>query len=225
MNSDWGLMGGYPSATGYRFEAHKTGLKGASRPATTLPLGGDIDPTNPDYERPDATAVVKLRDKQCVTTEDCYDNHDLYLNYLRGGLVSAIPSTTASPAHREGPQREVLPRSMRRRSMARSSARDDKGVFSVDEGKIKARCAEIRKERPARALLTREWMKEEQEQSSLNSTPRCRSSTCSPPASRCRRSFTKEFKAFWSPPADLAAAGRRARCADLRVPSTAWIFR
>lgn len=28
MNSDWGLMGGYPSATGYRFEAHNTGLLG-----------------------------------------------------------------------------------------------------------------------------------------------------------------------------------------------------
>jgi acetone carboxylase alpha subunit len=27
MNSDWGMMGGYPSATGYRFEAHNTGLK------------------------------------------------------------------------------------------------------------------------------------------------------------------------------------------------------
>jgi acetone carboxylase alpha subunit len=30
------------------------------------------------------TAIVK-RDNQCMTTEDCYDNHDLYLNYLRGG--------------------------------------------------------------------------------------------------------------------------------------------
>jgi hypothetical protein len=36
--------------------------------------------------------VVK-RDKQCMTTEDCYDNYDLYLNYLRGGPGLAIRST------------------------------------------------------------------------------------------------------------------------------------
>ncbi|MEM5373182.1 hydantoinase B/oxoprolinase family protein, partial [Paraburkholderia azotifigens] len=80
MNSDWGMMGGYPSATGYRFEAHKTGLEQRIAIGDSLPLGGDIDPTNPDFERHiDATAVVK-RDKQCITTEDCYANHDLYLN-------------------------------------------------------------------------------------------------------------------------------------------------
>lgn len=41
MNSDWGLMGGYPSATGYRFEAHHTGLLERIARGESLPLGGD----------------------------------------------------------------------------------------------------------------------------------------------------------------------------------------
>jgi acetone carboxylase alpha subunit len=44
MNSDWGLMGGYPSATGYRFEAHKTGLERRIAKGEAIPLGADLDP-------------------------------------------------------------------------------------------------------------------------------------------------------------------------------------
>ncbi|MCV4600216.1 hydantoinase B/oxoprolinase family protein, partial [Escherichia coli] len=40
MNSDWGMMGGYPAATGYRFEAHKTGLERRIANGESLPLGG-----------------------------------------------------------------------------------------------------------------------------------------------------------------------------------------
>jgi len=74
MNSDWGLMGGYPAATGYRFEAHRTGLKERIALAESLPLGGDTNPDLPDYENHlNAGAIVK-RDQQCMTTEDCYSN-------------------------------------------------------------------------------------------------------------------------------------------------------
>jgi acetone carboxylase alpha subunit len=60
MNSDWGLMGGYPAATGYRFEAHKTGLKERIAMGDSLPLGGDANPDLPDYENHlNAGAVVK----------------------------------------------------------------------------------------------------------------------------------------------------------------------
>ena len=49
MNSDWGLMGGYPSATGYRFEAHKTD-QGTHRVQgdLSLPLGADRNPDEPN---------------------------------------------------------------------------------------------------------------------------------------------------------------------------------
>jgi acetone carboxylase alpha subunit len=129
MNSDWGMMGGYPSATGYRFEAHNTGLKERIAIGDSLPLGGDLDPVAPDYERHlDATAVVK-RDKQCITTEDCYDNHDLYLNYLRGGPASATRST-ASQGHRERPQPEVPAAGIRAEGLWRGVHQDAKGVLS-----------------------------------------------------------------------------------------------
>jgi acetone carboxylase alpha subunit len=123
MNSDWGMMGGYPSATGYRFEAHKTGLKERIAIGDSLPLGGDLDPSRPDYERHlDATAVVK-RDKQCITTEDCYDNHDLYLNYLRGGPGFGDPIDREPRPSRTTSTRSSCCRSTPRRSMARCSAR------------------------------------------------------------------------------------------------------
>ena len=150
MNSDWGLMGGYPSATGYRFEAHKTGLKERIAIGDSLPLGGDIDPTNPDYERHlDATAVVK-RDKQCVTTEDCYDNHDLYLNYLRGGPGFGDPIDREPKAIEKDLNEKFLLPEYAQKVYGAVFSQDDKGVFSVDEGKTKARRAEIRKERLAR---------------------------------------------------------------------------
>ena len=44
MNSDWGLMGGYPSATGYRFEAHKTDLKERIAMGDTCRWARDRDP-------------------------------------------------------------------------------------------------------------------------------------------------------------------------------------
>jgi acetone carboxylase alpha subunit len=51
MNSDWGLMGGYPSATGYRFEAHKTGLERRIAKGEAIPLGADLDPAKAVYEQ------------------------------------------------------------------------------------------------------------------------------------------------------------------------------
>ena len=85
MVSDWGLMGGYPSATGYRFEAHDTGIARRIAAGEPLPFGADLDPDHPEYEtRIDRNARVK-RDHQAMTTEAVFENHDLYLNYIRGG--------------------------------------------------------------------------------------------------------------------------------------------
>ena len=50
MSSDCGLMGGYPAASGYRFEAHGTNLKERIDKQLPIPTGGDTDPDNPEYE-------------------------------------------------------------------------------------------------------------------------------------------------------------------------------
>jgi len=163
MNSDWGFMGGYPAATGYRFEAHKTGLKERIAKGLSLPLGGDLNPDAPDYERHiDATSKVK-RDKQCMTTEDCYENHDLYLNYLRGGPGFGDPLDREPEFIAKDLNNSFLLPEYAEKVYGAVLSQDAAGVWTVDAQKTVKRRDEIRKERLARSLPTREWMKEERE--------------------------------------------------------------
>jgi acetone carboxylase, alpha subunit len=213
MNSDWGMMGGYPSATGYRFEAHNTGLERRIANGESLPLGGDMDPGAPTYEHNiDATARIK-RDQQCMTTEDCYDNHDLYLNYLRGGPGFGDPIDRETQAIEKDLNQKFLLPEFAQKVYGAVISKDAKGVWTVDAAKTKARRAEIRKERIARSVPTREWMKEE------------RSNVLNKHASQAVRhmfstsfalseKFTNEFKKFWDLP-----AGWELPESELGVPS------
>ncbi|MBS0543129.1 MAG: hydantoinase B/oxoprolinase family protein, partial [Proteobacteria bacterium] len=201
MNSDWGMMGGYPSATGYRFEAHKTGLEKRIAIGDSLPLGGDLDPSDPDYERHiDATAEVK-RDKQCITTEDCYANHDLYLNYLRGGPGFGDPLDREPKAIEADLNQKFLLPEYAQKVYGAVFTEDAKGVFTVDAAKTQARRAEMRKERLARALPTREWMKEERERI-LNKHAAVQVRHMFATSFALSEKFTKQFKDFWSLPDD-----------------------
>ena len=201
MNSDWGLMGGYPSATGYRFEAHKTGLEKRIAIGDSLPLGADLDPSNPDYERHlDATATVK-RDKQCITTEDCYANHDLYLNYLRGGPGFGDPLDREPKAIEADLNQQFLLPEYARKVYGAVFSQDAKGVFTVDAAATQARRAEIRRERLARALPTREWMKEERERI-INKHAATQVQHMFATSFALSEKFTNQFKAFWNLPAD-----------------------
>ncbi len=201
MNSDWGMMGGYPSATGYRFEAHKTGLEQRIAIGDSLPLGGDLDPDNPDYERHiDATASVK-RDKQCITTEDCYANHDLYLNYLRGGPGFGDPIDRDPKAIENDLNQTFLLPEYAQKVYGVVFTQDAKGVFTVDAAKTQARRAEIRKERLARALPTREWMKEERERI-VNKHAAVQVKHMFATSFALSEKFTQQFKDFWNLPAD-----------------------
>ncbi|WP_265949056.1 hydantoinase B/oxoprolinase family protein [Dechloromonas sp. A34] len=201
MNSDWGMMGGYPSATGYRFEAHNTGLKERIAIGDSLPLGGDLDPGAPDYERHlDATAVVK-RDKQCMTTEDCYDNHDLYLNYLRGGPGFGDPIDREISAIENDLNQKFLLPEFAQKVYGAVFTQDAKGVFAIDATKTQARRAAMRKERLARALPTREWMKEERERI-INKHAAVQVQHMFATSFGLSEKFTKEFKDFWNLPAD-----------------------
>lgn len=201
MNSDWGMMGGYPSATGYRFEAHKTGLKERIAIGDSLPLGGDIDPSAPDYERHlDATAVVK-RDKQCMTTEDCYDNHDLYLNYIRGGPGFGDPIDREISAIENDLNQKFLLPEYAQKVYGVVFTQDAKGVFAIDAAKTQARRAAMRKERLARALPTREWMKEERERI-INKHAAVQVQHMFATSFGLSEKFTKEFKDFWNLPAE-----------------------
>ena len=213
MNSDWGLMGGYPAATGYRFEAHATGLERRIANGESVPLGGDIDPSAPIYEHHiDATAQVK-RDKQCMTTEDCYDNHDLYLNYLRGGPGFGDPIDRDPKAIETDLNQKFLLPEYAQKVYGAVFTQDAKGAYTVDAAKTRARRAEMRKERLARALPTREWMKEERERI-LNKDASTQVQHMFATSFSLSEKFTRQFKDFWSLPDDWEL-----REEDLGVPT------
>ena len=163
MNSDWGMMGGYPSAAGYRFEAHKTGLKERIAKGKDLPLGGDGNPDDGNYEKRISRGSVVKRDQQCITTEDCYSNYDLYLNYMRGGPGFGDPIDREVKAIEQDLNGQVLLAEFAEKVYGAVCHQDEKGVWQVDAKATAKRRAEIRKERIARAQPTREWMKEERE--------------------------------------------------------------
>jgi acetone carboxylase, alpha subunit len=201
MNSDWGLMGGYPSATGYRFEAHKTDLEARIKDGLSLPLGADRNPENTEYERHiSATAHVK-RDQQCTTTEAIFENHDLYLNYMRGGPGFGDPlDRDCASVEKDLNSRFVLPE-FAEKVYGVVISQDKKEVWTVDVAKTAARRKAVRKERIARAVPTREWMKEERarivtKHASVQVRHMFSTSFDLSPK------FKNEFKAFWDLPAD-----------------------
>lgn len=201
MNSDWGMMGGYPSATGYRFEAHKTDLKARIDQGLSLPLGADRNPAKPDYERHiSATAQVK-RDHQAMTTEACFDNYDLYLNYIRGGPGFGDPLDRESKAvENDLNNRFVLPE-YAQKVYGAVIAQDAKGVWRVDEDRTKVRREGIRKERLARSVPTREWMKEERERI-LTKHASLQVRHMFATSFGLSEKFKQEFKKFWNLPED-----------------------
>lgn len=201
MNSDWGMMGGYPAATGYRFEAHRTGLDQRIAQGESLPLGADLDPGKPEYEKHlNATARVK-RDKQCITTEDCYANHDLYLNYLRGGPGFGDPIDREPQAIEADLNQKFLLPEYAQKVYGAVFTQDAQGVYAVDEAQTQARRAAMRKERLARSVPTREWMKEERERI-LNKHASTQVQHMFATSFALSEKFTRSFKAFWDLPAD-----------------------
>jgi acetone carboxylase alpha subunit len=201
MNSDWGLMGGYPSATGYRFEAHKTDLEARIRDNLSLPLGADRNPENTEYERHiSATARVK-RDQQCTTTEAIFENHDLYLNYMRGGPGFGDPlDRDCAAVETDINSRFVLPEYAEKVYGVVISQSSDQ-VWVVDAAKTAKRRKAIRRERIARAVPTREWMKEERARI-LTKHASIQVRHMFATSFGLSVKFKDEFKSFWDLPAE-----------------------
>ncbi|MBH2010188.1 MAG: hydantoinase B/oxoprolinase family protein [Xanthomonadaceae bacterium] len=201
MNSDWGLMGGYPSATGYRFEAHKTDLEARIRNGESLPLGADRNPEDKGYEHHiSATAKVK-RDQQCTTTEAIFENHDLYLNYMRGGPGFGDPlDRDCASVETDINNRFVLPEYAEKVYGVVISQGSDQ-VWSVDVAKTATRRKAIRRERIARAIPTRDWMKEERARIlTKHASVQVRHMFATSFGLSVK--FKDEFKSFWDLPAD-----------------------
>jgi acetone carboxylase, alpha subunit len=200
MSSDCGLMGGYPAASGYRFEAHGTNLKELIEKKQPIPLGGDADPSNPQYEKLMEAKEIH-RDKQAITTEAIFENYDLYLNYLKGGPGFGDPLERQAKKIEEDLNGGYLLPNYAEKVYGAVVQLDKKGKWIVDEKKTEQRRAEIRKVRIQRGKPTREWIAEERQkvvekQAALPVRHMYASSFA------LSDKFLNEFREFWSLPED-----------------------
>lgn len=200
VSSDGGLMGGYPAASGYRFEAHHTDLKERIEKRLPIPLGGDPDPGNPNYEKLMHAKEV-FRDKQAITTETIFDNYDLYLNYLRGGPGFGDPLERKPKAIEQDLNGGHLLPQYAEKVYGAVIAQNEKGKWVVDEAKTEERRKEMRKERIRRGRPTKEWMESEREKILKKEAEiQVRHMYASSFALSSR--FDQEFRSFWNLPED-----------------------
>lgn len=212
MVSDCGLMGGYPAAAGYRFEAHGTDLKERFEKRLPFPQGGDPDPDDPSYEKNLKARVIK-RDKQAITTEAIFENYDLYVNYLRGGPGFGDPLERRPElieADLNGGY--LLPR-FAEKVYGAVFTRDEKGTYHVDAAKTEERRRQIRQERLRRGRPVKEWMAEERQrilakEASVQVRHMYAGSFALSPK------FLAEFRSFWNLPEDWIV-----REEELEVPT------
>ena len=213
MNSDWGMMGGYPAATGYRFEAHKTDLAARIARGASLPLGGDRDPDHPDYERHLGPKAQVKRDQQCMTTEDCYADHDLYLNYIRGGPGFGDPLDRELSAIETDLNDGFLLPEFAQRVHGAVASRDAQGRWTLDAKATMLQRMDIRRARIARSRPTRDWMKEERERI-LAKQASAQVQHMFATSFGLSKKFEDQFRAFWDLPASWTL-----REQDLDVPT------
>lgn len=200
MSSDCGLMGGYPAASGYRFEAHGTNLKERIEKRLPIPTGGDSDPDNPEYDTLMEAKEI-IRDKQSITTETIFENYDLYLNYLRGGPGFGDP-LERKPKMIEDDLNEglLLPRYAESVYGAVVS-KNEKGKYIVDEKATEKRRKKMRKERLKRGVPVKEWMEQER-QKILNKEAAVQVRHMYAGSFALSEKFANEFKQFWNLPTE-----------------------
>ena len=162
ISSDWGLMGGYPAASGYRFAAHKTDLKELIASGAEIPLGGDTDPENPTWDAMLPKARIK-RDKQAITTEEMFADYDLYLNSMRGGPGFGDPLDREPGKVAEDLNGGYILERFAGEVYGVVVKAGADGLFGVDLPATEAARAQMRRDRIAKSVPTAEWLKGERE--------------------------------------------------------------
>ena len=144
---------------------------------------------------------------------EMFKDYDLYLNYMRGGPGFGDPIDRDPKAIETDLNQKFLLPEYAQKVYGAVFTQDAKGAYTVDAAKTRARRAEMRKERLARALPTREWMKEERERI-LNKDASTQVQHMFASSFGLSEKFTKQFKDFWSLPDDWVL-----REEDLGVPT------
>jgi acetone carboxylase alpha subunit len=198
MSSDCGLMGGYPAASGYRFEAHGTNLKERIEKRLPIPTGGDTDPDNPEYDRLLEAREI-IRDKQSITTETIFDNYDLYLNYLRGGPGFGDPLERKPKMIEDDLNEGHLLPNYAEKVYGAVVSKNEKGKYLVDAAATEKRRKQMKKERLHRGVPVSKW-KEKERQKIVNKEAAVQVRHMYAGSFALSESFVNEFKEFWNLP-------------------------
>lgn len=212
ISSDWGLMGGYPAASGYRFEAHNTGLKEKIANGGGIPSGGDTDPENPVWDSMLEEARIK-RDKQAITTEAMFEDYDLYLNYMRGGPGFGDPLDREPQSVADDVNGGYLVERFANTVYGVVLVKDAEGVCSVDESQTVKCREEMRQERLKQAVPTKEWIKTEREKV-LNKEAGTHVQQMFAASFKLGPKFEEMFREFWELPSEWQLLE-----SDLPIPS------
>ncbi|MGQ3671403.1 hydantoinase B/oxoprolinase family protein [Xanthobacter sp. TB0136] len=200
ISSDWGLMGGYPAASGYRFAAHKTNLKELIAQGKEIPLGGDTDPEHPVWDALLPDAQIK-RDKQAITTEEMFADYDLYLNYMRGGPGFGDPLDREPQAVADDLNGGYILERFAEQVYGVVVKKGEDGHYKVDGPSTGEARKRMRRERIAKSVPTREWMKGEREKI-LAKNAGTQVLQMFAASFKLGPRFEEQFRAFWELPAD-----------------------
>lgn len=199
MATDGGLMGGYPGSAGYRFMALDTDIKERIKNGDPIPLGGDIDPDDPVYEK-NMQAKQVFRDRQAVSTQEEFGDYDLILNYLRGGPGFGDPlERKLENVENDVNEKLVLPRYAEKVFGCVLISSD--GEYKVDHEKSILKRKKIREDRLNRSNPVQKWMEVEKkkiiDEKAIEPVRNMYAQSFA-----LSKKFTDEFKEFWNLPND-----------------------
>jgi hypothetical protein len=136
-------------------------------------------------------------DQQCMTTEDSYENHDLY--YLRGGPGFGDPLDREIEAIANDLKNSLLLPEYAQKVYGVVATRDAQGVWTVDAKQTALARIAIRRQRLARSIPTQEWMKLEREHVlAKNASPQVQHMFAT--SFGLSRKFEQQFRDFWNLP-------------------------
>jgi acetone carboxylase alpha subunit len=136
-----------------------------------------------------------------MTTEDCYENHDLYLNYLRGGPGFGDPLDREIEAIERDLNTAALLPEYAKKVYGAVAVQDEKGRWKVDATATAMERIEIRKRRLQRAVPVAEWMKVERERI-LDKHASVQVKHMFATSFGLSPKFEQSFRRFWSLPDD-----------------------
>jgi len=199
--ADCGLMGGYPSATGYIWNAFNTDMKKRIEEGLPFPQGGDTDPDNPQWEK--LVNADFVRTKQTFTSEMPFNEYDLVHVFLRGGPGFGDPLERDPKKVEEDLNGGYLLPRFAESVYGVVIEQDEKGKWRVDLEKTEERRKEIRKERLKRSKPVSEWLKEERKRviEKRASFPVLYAYATSFELED-NKEFFEEYKKFWNLPED-----------------------